>query len=123
MLYVGKEELGVCCLSPLLPICPTGWATFAKLTGPSKLRMVLVNSRSIKNKVLLVHDLIVGGEFGLVCVIETSGWAGGRMSASPCFAHQFSGFGICLGPRSRESCWNNILLPSNIQLVIWGQDE
>lgn len=49
---------------------------------PSKLRLMLINGRSISNKTTLIPDLITDEELDLACIIETWGSRGGDVNLS-----------------------------------------
>lgn len=70
MTRIGDEVLGrqVQSAPPHLPT----WRSYGCHTDfPSSLRIVLINIRFIENKTLLIHDVILNGDYDLAGITET----------------------------------------------------
>lgn len=63
---IGEEELGICMLYPLLTQRILGSHT----DSPSGPKLLLVNARSVKNKTMFIHDLILNERANLACITK-----------------------------------------------------
>lgn len=73
----------------------------------TRLKLLLINARSIKNMIILIHDLILDEDVDLACISET--WVGAEDDVALCFMSsppqpQVSGYGTSWGWRNRYLC-------------------